>query len=100
MTGQQVDRVGVAVLFRDRARLAQARQVGLDALGEQLDVLEIARRLLRVLGQPRGLRDVAGGAVRLGAERDRALGEGVVVVGEADREGLEQRVQRRRTAGP
>lgn len=47
--GEQVDGVGVAVLLCDAARLAQAPEIRLEALGEQADVLEVARRRLRVL---------------------------------------------------
>ena len=91
---QQVDRVRIDLLLGDGARGAAFDQVLLDALGQQLDVLEVARRFLRVLGNFRACCDVARGAVGLGAQRDGALGDAVVVRREADGEGLEQRVQR------
>jgi hypothetical protein len=51
--------------------LPVAVEVLLDALGEQLDVLQIARRVLRIHGQLRGRGGVAHGAVGAAAQRRR-----------------------------
>ena len=56
--GQEIDRVGIALLFGDATRAAATVEVRLDALGQQLDVFQVARRLLRVLGYLR-MTDVA-----------------------------------------
>src|SRR5207247_3702667 len=57
--------------------------------------VQISSGLRLVLRQARGLGRVADGAVDVGAQGDRALRDRVVVVGQAHREGLEQRMQGR-----
>src|SRR6266571_1916702 len=93
--GQEVDRVLVVLRLPQVAGLAQALQVGLDAVGQEPDVFQVAAGLRLVFRQARGLGRVADGAVDVGAQGDRPLRDLVVVVGQAHREGLEQRMQRR-----
>src|SRR5262245_45089556 len=49
--GKQVDGVGVPVLVGRRARLAQTGEEDVEALGEEADVVEVARGVLRVVGE-------------------------------------------------
>ncbi len=88
--------VSVSALCSDTVRDSRSPfRVHLDPVGEQPNVVEIARSLLGILRQLGLGSDVAGGAVGAAAQRDRTLGDRVVVVGESDRKRLEQRVQRR-----
>src|SRR5207249_12108280 len=69
--GQEVDRVLVVLRLPQVAGLAQALQVGLDAVGQEPDVVQVAAGLRLVLRQARGLGRVADGAVDVGAPGDR-----------------------------
>ena len=69
-------------------------EVLLDPFGEELHMLQVPRRVLRVFRQPRRLSDMANRTVRPCPEGDRALCGRVVVECEADSECLEQRVLR------
>ena len=98
--GQQVHGVLVRVTLGHPAGLPHPPEVGLDALREQLNVFEVPGGARRVVGKGGRARHLARAAVDDGAQGHRALRHRVVVQGEAGGEGLEQRVQGRRSAAP
>ena len=90
--GQQVHRVDVVLLLAQVAGLAQALQVALDALGQQLHMVHVPRGVLGVVREARGLRHVARRALGERAQGHCAFRNGVVVIRQADGEGLEERM--------
>jgi hypothetical protein len=49
---EQIDGIRIVVVLGELARFAQALEVELDPIGDEPDVLGVARRRLWILGQP------------------------------------------------